>query len=206
MADEASRFRGSAPIGGYDSARQSVGTTVGKRAPPLRTARYTSVGADASVRPTALHVTFCRGRCPHRPARAYTAVSVMCHCEASAHTGCGNPFSSSLVQRGLRMTLLRCPKFLRCLTADAGNFDRGHSLTSLLLPLAALGSLPTASLRTGLAMTGYKRCCGAGGVEPRPYGGVARGVGKESPSHGFAVPAPFRQGGRRDGGCGLPHQ
>ena len=53
----------------------------------------------------------------------------------------------------LRMTLLRCPKFLRCLTADAGNFDRGHSLTSLLLPLAALSSLPTTSLRTGLGMT-----------------------------------------------------
>ena len=29
------------------------------------------------------------------------------------------------------MTLLRCPKFLRCLTADAPNFDRGHSLSSL---------------------------------------------------------------------------
>ena len=28
--------------------------------------------------------------------------------------------------------------------------------------------------------------------------------GEESPSHGFAVPAPFRQGGRGDGGCGLP--
>ena len=26
----------------------------------------------------------------------------------------------------------------------------------------------------------------------------------ESPSHGFAVPAPFRQGGRGDGGCGCP--
>ena len=39
VADEASRFRGSAPIGGHDSARESVGTTVGKRAPPLRTAR-----------------------------------------------------------------------------------------------------------------------------------------------------------------------
>ena len=26
------------------------------------------------------------------------------------------------------------------------------------------------------------------------------GAGKESPSHGFAVPAPFRQGGRGDGG------
>ena len=43
------------------------------------------------------------------------------------------------------MTLLRCPKFLRCLTADAGNFDRGHSLTSLPLPPAALSSLPTSA-------------------------------------------------------------
>ena len=28
--------------------------------------------------------------------------------------------------------------------------------------------------------------------------------GEESPRHGFAVTAPFRQGGRGDGGCGLP--
>ena len=40
----------------------------------------------------------------------------------------------------------------------------------------------------------------------RPYGGVTRDAGKESPSHGFAVPAPFRQGAIKDGGCGLPHQ
>ena len=36
VAEEASRFRGSAPIGGHDSDRKSVGTTVGKRTPPLR--------------------------------------------------------------------------------------------------------------------------------------------------------------------------
>ena len=36
VADEASRFRGSAPIGGHDSDRESVGTTVGNRR-PLRT-------------------------------------------------------------------------------------------------------------------------------------------------------------------------
>ena len=79
VADEASRFRGSAPIGGHDSARESVGTTVGKRTPPLRTTNNASVGADAYIGP------------PY-------ALLVMCHCEASAHTGCGNPFSSSLVQ------------------------------------------------------------------------------------------------------------
>ena len=32
VADEARRFRGSAPIGGHDSGRESAGTTVGKRA------------------------------------------------------------------------------------------------------------------------------------------------------------------------------
>ena len=31
--------------------------------------------------------------------------------------------------------------------------------------------------------------------EPRPYGEVAKDAVKESLSHGFAVPAPFRQGG-----------
>ena len=36
VADAARRFRGSAPIGGRDSGRESVGTTVGKRIPPLR--------------------------------------------------------------------------------------------------------------------------------------------------------------------------
>ena len=41
---------------------------------------------------------------------------------------------------------------------------------------------------------------GAGGVEPRPYGGVTEVRRKEeSPSHGFAVPAPFRQGGEGTG-------
>ena len=33
VAEEASRFRGSAPIGGHDSARESGGTTVGNRRP-----------------------------------------------------------------------------------------------------------------------------------------------------------------------------
>ena len=38
--------------------------------------------------------------------------------------------------------LLRCPKFC-CGILSRQNFDRSHSLTSLHLPLAALGSLPT---------------------------------------------------------------
>ena len=38
-----------------------------------------------------------------------------------------------------------------------------------------------------------------------PYGSATRGAGeREIPRHGVAVPAPFRQGGRGDGGCGLP--
>ena len=79
---------------------------------------------------------------------------VWCHCETSDRSHWLWQSVFLWICTGvLRMTLLRCPKFLRCLTADAGNFDRGHSLTSLPLPLAALGSLPTTSLRTGLGMT-----------------------------------------------------
>ena len=44
VADAARRFRGSAPIGGHDSGRQSVGTTVGKRTPPLRSVTRGMVG------------------------------------------------------------------------------------------------------------------------------------------------------------------
>ena len=36
VAEEASRFQGSAPIGGHDSDRKSVGTTVGNRRPLRR--------------------------------------------------------------------------------------------------------------------------------------------------------------------------
>ena len=54
------------------------------------------------------------------------------------------------------MILLRCPKFLRCLTADAKNFDRIHSLASFILPLAALGSFPTATVRNGRALQGAR--------------------------------------------------
>ena len=62
-----------------------------------------------------------------------------------------------------------------------------------------------ASVRTGFAMTGLcKRCGVRADVGIGPYGEVAKGAVKESPSHGFAVPAPFRQGGRGDGGDGLP--
>ncbi len=50
VADEASRFRGSAPIGGHDSGRESVGTTVGKRTPPLRMIGVLQVRGDVGER------------------------------------------------------------------------------------------------------------------------------------------------------------
>ena len=59
------------------------------------------------------------------------------------------------------MTLLRCPKFPRCLTADARNFDRGHSLRPTVVPTDSrpllwppIGALPRnrlASSATGSA-------------------------------------------------------
>ena len=51
VAEEARRFRGSAPIGGHNSGRESVGTTVGKRTPPLRTARWLVRRADVGIGP-----------------------------------------------------------------------------------------------------------------------------------------------------------
>ena len=47
-ADEASRFRGSAPIGGHDSGRESAGTTVGSRR-PLRPEWWAVRGGDTDV-------------------------------------------------------------------------------------------------------------------------------------------------------------
>ena len=44
-----------------------------------------------------------------------------------------------------------------------------------------------------------KRCGVRADVGSGPYGEVAKGAVKESPSHGFAVPAPFRQGGEGTG-------
>ena len=112
VADEASRFRGSAPIGGHDSARESVGTTVGKRAPPLRTTRYAFVGADAYIGPTyrtpcnasvgatlavarptqAFHPLRRGGRlCPPADSVPHS-LQKTCHCEPVTDvTGCGNP-------------------------------------------------------------------------------------------------------------------
>ena len=51
VAEEARRFRGSAPIGSHNSGRESVGTTVGKRTPPLRTARWLVRRADVGIGP-----------------------------------------------------------------------------------------------------------------------------------------------------------
>ena len=72
------------------------------------------------------------------------------------------------------MILLRCPKFLRCLTADAGNFDRGHSLTSLPLPLAALSSLPT-SARTQALLATLRRGDPCGRPPPHLLHPIRRG-------------------------------
>ena len=65
--------------------------------------------------------------------------------------------------------------------------------------------LPRATAR--VAPTDDKEICaspGAGRCRHRPLRRGYKGCGEVSPSHGFAVPAPFRQGGLGDGGCGLP--
>ena len=70
-ADEASRFRGSAPIGGHDSGRESAGTTVGNRR-PLRGTGSAVRGVYGLPRRSAdwFAMTFLEGRviCGARPA------------------------------------------------------------------------------------------------------------------------------------------
>ena len=83
------------------------------------------------------------------------------------------------------MILLRCPKFLRCLTADAGNFDRGHSLTSLPLPLAALSSLPTSARNKDLLVIRRGDPCGRPPIAPlvTPVGRAALSPPPDTPPH-----------------------
>ena len=100
VADEASRFRGSAPIGGYDSARESVGTTVDKRAPPLRkrNKNYGEAGRRGR-RPLQSSIgEWCVGDDAHIV--LLTALLVMCHCETSSQTGRGNPSSKAPCLKG----------------------------------------------------------------------------------------------------------
>ena len=52
VAEEASRFRGRAPIGGHDSDRKSVGTTVGNRRPLRKRNKRCNGRATARVAPT----------------------------------------------------------------------------------------------------------------------------------------------------------
>ena len=71
VAGEASRFRGSAPIGGHDSGRESAGTTVGNRR-PLRGTGSAVRGVHGLPRRSAdwFAMTFLEGRviCGARPA------------------------------------------------------------------------------------------------------------------------------------------
>ena len=53
VAEKARRFRGSAPIGGHDSGRESVGTTVGNRRPLQMRNKKCSGQVTARVAPAA---------------------------------------------------------------------------------------------------------------------------------------------------------
>ncbi len=63
VAEEASRFRGSAPIGGHDSGRESAGTTVGNRRPLRKHNDLTrrEGNTDCHVAPLLAMTVFLRG-------------------------------------------------------------------------------------------------------------------------------------------------
>ena len=68
VAEEARRFRGSAPIGGHDSGRESVGTTVGSRRPLRSSIDRRCVGATLAVA---------------RPMTTAPPCKKPCHCEGA---------------------------------------------------------------------------------------------------------------------------
>ena len=82
---------------------------------------------------------------------------------------------------------LSCPPLCRPIPGHCRARQSGHFLETGLLhpPLAALRRFPLPRATARVAPTG-----GLQGVRCKDV----------SPSHGFAVPAPFRQGGRGDGG------
>ena len=94
-------WHGEAVTGGFLSRRTSCNAFVGAgfypargrgRAPPLRTTRYAFVGADAYIGPP-YQPPSCPQGGTHVSRRPPTTalLAKTCHCEASAHTGCGNP-------------------------------------------------------------------------------------------------------------------
>ena len=66
--------------------------------------------------------------------------------------------------------------------------------------------IATASVRTGFAMTVFFTRGAGGGpmLASAPTEALQEVRWEESPSHGFAVPAPFRQGGQGDGRADVP--
>ncbi len=93
---------------------------------------------------------------------------------------------------------------------QGGLGDGGYGLPRALCALAMtwfLQGVRCAAGHMGPALRKRnKRCNGRATARVAPtkaLQGVRRGR-EESPSHGFAVPAPFRQGSLGDGGCGLP--
>ena len=66
----------------------------GSLLPPLAVLRrFPRLREGQSPSPTHSLLRFRRAGCPHPAARSRTALLATCHCEASAHTGCGNPYS-----------------------------------------------------------------------------------------------------------------
>ena len=162
----------------------------GQRRPPLRKRNKRCNGrATARVAPTeCLPIGFRRGRRPRRPASVTRG--------AVRRRGEGTPPYERL-QEARWVSLrcvgegLSCPPSCQPTDGHCCARQSGHFLETGLLhpPLAALRRFPrpraTARVAPTKALQGVR--CGA-----------------ESPSHGFAVPAPFRQGGLGDGGYGLP--
>ena len=148
----------------------------------------------------------CRGGrlCPPDPDNA-----MPCRAGPVCPAGCGKNLSGRRGRRPLRRVTRGCGMSGRC---------RHRPLRKCILRCVGEGLCPSRGRGKNPPLRKrYKGCNGraTARVAPTdglqegavcradvgigPYESVTRGAGKESPSHGFAVPAPFRQGGQGRG-------
>ena len=138
---------------------------------------WSVVGADDSVGPRELRIVF-----------------LLCHSEP-VRTLAWESVSPSLqkeerIAASLHTALLRCPKFPRCLTADARNFDCGHSLPSLYLPQAALGSLPRNDMAETHPYAPHREACTSSSRADRVVRPYAQCHGKQCVIGGASATPP----------------
>ena len=169
---------------------------------------------EASAPTECLPIEFRRGRRPRRPAPVIRG-AVRGRNPPVTASPCQPPLGKGAEGTGDADCHSQCAHWLRNDTVNKKRGGAAGHMGPALQPHILQGRARVPCRECGAESAGgqrrpplrkrNKRCNGRATARVAPTEGL-QGVrcGEESPSHGFAVPAPFRQGGRGDGGCGLP--